>query len=206
MESLSFPGALGALRRIIRSSGLATQSSQQGRRNKRLEPDPLEETDQHYTEIHPRRQRRTPQSLVIELPAALFTGLVEAGLLQHFAQLRVERMSRSLRQIPAIPKPLLPLTPPACSHRHGPTLPRKLPTAKVIKFGFAQHSVYSFWMKGIGDMKNPSSALARNLEYNLGLMDKQIKRVAELARFLPFADQQEEMNRLAKPLRAKLHA
>ena len=50
-------------------------------------------------------------------------------------------------------------------------------------------------------MNNPSSALVRNLEYNLGLMDKQIKRVAELARFLPFADQQEEMNRLAKQLR-----
>ena len=32
-------------------------------------------------------------------------------------------------------------------------------------------------------MKNPSSALARNLEYNLGLMDRQIKRVAELASF-----------------------
>jgi len=58
-------------------------------------------------------------------------------------------------------------------------------------------------MKGIGDVKNPSSALVRNLEYNLGLMDKQIKRVAELARFLPFADQQEEMNRLAKQLRAE---
>jgi hypothetical protein len=58
-------------------------------------------------------------------------------------------------------------------------------------------------MKGIGDMKNPSSVLVRNLEYNLGLMDKQIKRVAELARFLPFADQQEEMNRLAKQLRAE---
>jgi len=52
-------------------------------------------------------------------------------------------------------------------------------------------------------MKNPSSALARNLEYNLGLMDKQIKRVAELARFLPFADQQEEMNSLAKQLKAE---
>ena len=52
-------------------------------------------------------------------------------------------------------------------------------------------------------MKNPSSALVRNLEYNLGLMDKQIKRVAELARFLPFADQQEEMNRLVKQLRAE---
>jgi hypothetical protein len=58
-------------------------------------------------------------------------------------------------------------------------------------------------MKGIGDMKNPSSALDRNLEYNLGLMDKQI-RVAELARFLPFADQQEEMYRLAKQLRAEV--
>ena len=55
-------------------------------------------------------------------------------------------------------------------------------------------------MKGIGDIKNPSSALVRNSEYLLGLMEKQIKRVAELARFLPFSDQQEEMNRLVKQL------
>jgi hypothetical protein len=57
---------------------------------------------------------------------------------------------------------------------------------------------------GMRDTKNPSSALARNLEYSLGLMDKQINRVAELARFLPFADQQDEMNRLAKQLRAEV--
>jgi hypothetical protein len=44
-----------------------------------------------------------------------------------------------------------------------------------------------------------SSAVTRNLELQLGLMEKN-KRVAELAKFLPFADQQEEMNRLAKRL------
>jgi hypothetical protein len=55
-------------------------------------------------------------------------------------------------------------------------------------------------MKGNDDMKIPSSAVARNLEFHLGLMQKQIKRVAELARFLPFADQQEEMNTIVKPL------
>jgi hypothetical protein len=31
-------------------------------------------------------------------------------------------------------------------------------------------------------------------------MEKQIKRIAELGRFLPFADQQEEMNRLVANL------
>ena len=55
-------------------------------------------------------------------------------------------------------------------------------------------------MKRIDDMKIPSSAVARNLEFHLELMEKQIKRVAELARFLPFSDQQEEMNKIAKPL------
>jgi hypothetical protein len=49
-------------------------------------------------------------------------------------------------------------------------------------------------------MKIPTSAVARNLEYNLGLMEKQIRRVAELARFPPFADQQEEMNKIVKQL------
>ena len=49
-------------------------------------------------------------------------------------------------------------------------------------------------------MKIPSSAVVRNLEFHLELMEKQIKRVAELARFLPFSDQQEEMNKIAKHL------
>jgi hypothetical protein len=50
------------------------------------------------------------------------------------------------------------------------------------------------------DVEITSSALTRNLEFQLGLMEKQIKRVAELARFLPFKDQQEEMHRLVKQL------
>jgi hypothetical protein len=51
-----------------------------------------------------------------------------------------------------------------------------------------------------GDVTISSSALTRNLEAQLGLMEKQIKRVAELARFLPFADQQVELHRLAQQL------
>lgn len=49
-------------------------------------------------------------------------------------------------------------------------------------------------------MTNPSPVLPPDLEYQLGLMEKQIKRIAELGRFLPFADQQEEMNRLSANL------
>ncbi len=46
-------------------------------------------------------------------------------------------------------------------------------------------------------MTNHSSVLPFDLEYQLGLMEKQIKRIAEFGRFLPFADQREELNRLA---------
>ncbi len=49
-------------------------------------------------------------------------------------------------------------------------------------------------------MTNHSSVLPLDLECQLGLMEKQIKRIAELGRFLPFADQQEEMNKLAANL------
>jgi len=49
-------------------------------------------------------------------------------------------------------------------------------------------------------MTNPSSVLPRSLEYQLGLMEKQIKRVAELGRLLPFPDQQQEMNELVTHL------
>jgi hypothetical protein len=51
-----------------------------------------------------------------------------------------------------------------------------------------------------GNVEITSSTLTRNLEFQLGLMEKQIKRIAELAKFLPFADQQEEMNRLVEQL------
>lgn len=49
-------------------------------------------------------------------------------------------------------------------------------------------------------MTNPSLDLPLDLKCQLGLMEKQIKRIAELGRFLPFADQQEEMNRLVANL------
>ena len=51
-----------------------------------------------------------------------------------------------------------------------------------------------------GDVTISSSALTRNLEFQLGLMEKQIKRVAELAKFLPFSDQQVELHTLARQL------
>ena len=51
-----------------------------------------------------------------------------------------------------------------------------------------------------GNVEITSSALTRNLEFQLGLMEKQIKRIAEFARFLPFADQQDEMDRIVRRL------
>ena len=45
-----------------------------------------------------------------------------------------------------------------------------------------------------------NSVLPPDLQHFLGLMEKQIKRVVDLARFLPFADQQEELNMLVKRL------
>lgn len=57
-------------------------------------------------------------------------------------------------------------------------------------------------MRSARGMKNPSSALPRNLEYHLGLMAKQIRRVGKLAKFLPLPDQQGEINTLVKRLTA----
>jgi hypothetical protein len=55
--------------------------------------------------------------------------------LQHFVQPPIERMSRSFRQISAIPQLLLPLASTTCAHRHLPKLNRRLSLQKVIKFG-----------------------------------------------------------------------
>lgn len=84
--------------------------------------DPLKESDQHHPEVHPRCKRRAAQPLVIELVALGFAKLVEPCVIQHGVQPPIERMARSFRKIPAIPQLLLPLTPPACSHRHAPNL------------------------------------------------------------------------------------
>jgi hypothetical protein len=46
-------------------------------RDASLALDPFKEPDQHYPEMHPRRQRRTAQPLVIALMAAGFARLVE---------------------------------------------------------------------------------------------------------------------------------
>jgi hypothetical protein len=45
-------------------------------------------------------------------------------------------------------------------------------------------------------MGNPSSPMLLGLEYHLGLVGKQSKRIEELACFLPFAEQQKEMAKL----------
>src|SRR5215831_13651645 len=81
--------------------------------------DPLEEADQHQTEVHARHERRTAQLLVIKLPAAALAELVESGLVQQLVQPLIERMTRSFRQLTAIPEALLPLSMPARSHRHS---------------------------------------------------------------------------------------
>src|ERR1700730_7037036 len=81
--------------------------------------DPLEEADQHQTEVHARHERRTAQLLVIELAAAALAELIEAGLVQHLVQPLIERVTRSFGQFAAIPEALLPLPMPARSHRHS---------------------------------------------------------------------------------------
>src|SRR5438309_1402011 len=73
------------------------------------------------------------QFLVIEPAAAGFTKLVEPCVIEHLVQPPIERMSRSFRQIPAIPQLLLSLTSPACPHRHSPNLTGDWWQGQVIK-------------------------------------------------------------------------
>src|SRR4029078_6103172 len=61
--------------------------------------DPLEEADQHQTEVHARHERRTAQLLVIELAAAALAEVIEAGLVQHLVQPLIERLTPELRAI-----------------------------------------------------------------------------------------------------------
>jgi len=77
--------------------------------------------------------------------AARFAKLIKACLLQYLVQPPIEWVPWGFRQISAIPKPLLPLTLSACSHRHdqNPTVNRRL--GKVIKtsfglLGFSDHA------------------------------------------------------------------
>lgn len=51
-------------------------------------------------------------------------------------------------------------------------------------------------------MTNPSAAIPLPMEYHLGMMEKQSRRIAELARFMPFAEQEQEMERFARELKA----
>lgn len=50
-------------------------------------------------------------------------------------------------------------------------------------------------------MANPTAAFPIPMEYYLSAMEKQSKRIAELARFMPFAEQEHEMERLSRELR-----
>jgi len=51
------------------------------------------------------------------------------------------------------------------------------------------------------DMAVPSVAVPHPAEYYLGLVEKQSKRIAQLARFLPFAEQEHEMELMARELK-----
>jgi len=60
-------------------------------------------------------------------------------------------------------------------------------------------------MKGV-DTVATSSATIPMTEYYLRMMDKQSRRIAELARFLPFAEQEKEMERMARELKVAIAA
>jgi ABC-type tungstate transport system substrate-binding protein len=50
-------------------------------------------------------------------------------------------------------------------------------------------------------MANPAAAIPIPMAYYLSALEKQSKRIAELARFMPFAEQEQEMERLARELK-----
>jgi hypothetical protein len=52
--------------------------------------------------------------------------------------------------------------------------------------------------KAVSESREP--VLIPGLEYHLGLIAKQLKRIEELGRFLPFPEQREELNRLVSHL------
>ncbi len=91
-----------------------------------LAVDPLEEADQHQPEVHPRRQRRSAQPLVVELPAPTLAESIKIGFLQQLVQPPVERVSGRLGQLCPIPQRLLSLTMLARSHGHGPIVSKNI--------------------------------------------------------------------------------
>jgi len=50
-------------------------------------------------------------------------------------------------------------------------------------------------------MASPSATIPNHIEYYLGLIEKQSRRIAQLARFLPFAEQEQEMELMARELK-----
>lgn len=60
-------------------------------------------------------------------------------------------------------------------------------------------------MKGVDTVANPSATIPMT-EYYLRMMEKQSRRLAELARFLPFAEQEKEMERMARELEVAIAA
>jgi hypothetical protein len=58
-------------------------------------------------------------------------------------------------------------------------------------------------MKGVDTVAH-SSATIPMTEYYLRMMEKQSRRIAELARFLPFAEQEKEMERMARELKVAI--
>ena len=84
-----------------------------------LAVDPLEEADQHQPEVHPRRQRRSAQLLVVEPLAPTLAEPIEVGFLQNPIQPLVERVPRRLGQFGPIPQRLLSLAVLPCTHSHA---------------------------------------------------------------------------------------
>jgi hypothetical protein len=50
-------------------------------------------------------------------------------------------------------------------------------------------------------MAVPSVTIPNHQEYYLGLIEKQSRRLAQLARFLPFAEQEQEMECMVRELK-----
>src|SRR5580658_8959495 len=80
--------------------------------------DALKKSDQQSTEIHSRSQRGTSQLGVVKLRAFAFAEGVELRLLQHSAQLLIERMTRRFSLLASVKHLLLSFPPSLLPHRH----------------------------------------------------------------------------------------
>ena len=79
----------------------------------------FEEADHHDAEILARRQRRTPQFIVIEVGAAGLAETIETGVVQNLVEPLIEGMTGCRRQLAAVPQVLLSLSLLPRPHRHS---------------------------------------------------------------------------------------